>query len=1001
MKFSLTQKVVGFITLIVLAISMSSTAFFYFTYQKGVLKEITVRGTTMAESLSRAVAEGLASENLGIIKQVQSIAQTGDVILAQVYSSEWQPIDSYPSDTFGIPPDPAALTTDKSRDAVFYLQNKDNIDFYSPVYYHRFEKAPDKKYLIGHVRLKLSTHQVRQVILHRIGVYFFCSSLFGFFTILILSKFIHRVVLDPIRQLNLAVSYAVNNGSFLTVSVSSDDEIGELTQNYNAMSSAIQERERKLRLSEERFSTAFRVSPDAIAINNIDSGVYQEINEGFSAISGYLPEDILGRSSLELDIWVASGERDSFSAILKQNGCVNNFEAPFRRKDGSTLVGLMSARVIEIGGETCLLSITRDITEQKTSEETIRKSEDKFSKAFNACPEAISITSLVDGRYVEVNDVFLKTTGFERSEVIGHSSIELNVWIDNTERQHFYDKISQSGSIKNMEITFRMKNEEQRHFIVSSEVVEISGALCSLNFIIDITERKRAEELLSYTLSLTDAALDATADGILIVDKNGNIARWNQKFVNLWQIPEKLLKTGATEQLQGEIAAQMAQPEEFLARVSELYRQPENASLDLLNLADGRLIERYSQPQRIGNEIVGRFWSFRDLTEQKRHENEVLKISKLESLGVLAGGIAHDFNNILAGIMGNISFAQVFLDAAHKSYRPLVEAEKASARATELAHQLLTFARGGEPMKKTVSLQILVEEATSLVLHGSNVKGCVHVSDAIHAVKADEGQLSQVFHNIIINAIQAMPGGGTLEVTAQNRHLDASNTMNLPAGDYVRIHFTDQGCGISDADLAKIFDPYFTTKSAGNGLGLASTHSIIRKHGGHIEASSAIGKGTTFSIHLPSLGRTAEPQLTDAPFQGSQQRIGWSILVMDDEELIRDMLSDMLKHLGCRVMTCVDGAEAISRYEASLASDTPFSAVIMDLTIPGGMGGKDAAARILALDPDACLIVSSGYSTDPVMSDFSTYGFCGAVAKPYNIESLGRQLRSILPARQY
>ncbi len=417
---------------------------------------------------------------------------------------------------------------------------------------------------------------------------------------------------------------------------------------------------------------------------------------------------------------------------------------------------------------------------------------------------------------------------------------------------------------------------------------------------------------------------------------------------------------------------------------------------------DGRWLwaEISSTPERDAHgAITGYHGITREITERKEHEKELLKIEKLESLGVLAGGIAHDFNNILTGIMGNISFAQMFLDATHKSYKPLAEAEKASRRAGELAHQLLTFARGGEPVKKVVSLQHLVNETVSLVLRGSNVKGTIEIPDSIHAIEADEGQMNQVFHNIIINATQAMPGGGTLTVTAQNETLDNANTMALPGGSYVRLSFADQGCGISDDDLKRIFDPYFTTKSSGNGLGLASVHSIVNRHGGHIGVNSVTGKGTTFTIHLPSIGETYSKYQTDSVAQTTGVHTGGSILVMDDEEIIRDMTTEMLEYLGYQVTTCENGTEAIAQYKAARESGTPFSAVIMDLTIPGGMGGKEAAQQILAIDPKACLIVSSGYSNDPIMSDYSTYGFNGAMAKPYNIEEFGQLLSSILSAR--
>ncbi|WP_188055201.1 nuclear transport factor 2 family protein [Oryzomonas rubra] len=385
-----------------------------------------------------------------------------------------------------------------------------------------------------------------------------------------------------------------------------------------------------------------------------------------------------------------------------------------------------------------------------------------------------------------------------------------------------------------------------------------------------------------------------------------------------------------------------------------------------------------------------------DISDLKEHEKEELRVQKLESLGVLAGGIAHDFNNILTGIMGNISLAKISLDDTHTSYKALVGAEKASVRATELARQLLTFARGGEPVKKVVSLQHLANESLSLVLHGSNVRGVVDIPDSIHAIEADEGQISQVFHNIIINATQAMPGGGLLTVSARNETLAGRNTMALPPGPYICLTFTDEGCGISDTDLEKIFDPYFTTKVSGNGLGLASTHSIISRHGGYISVSSLVDKGATFTIHLPSIGETLPKCQTEFVTQTSKDHRGGSILVMDDEEMIRELATGMLEEIGYHVTTCGAGSEAIRYYEAAKESGSPFSAVIMDLTIPGGMGGREAAEKILDIDPAARLIVSSGYSNDPIMSDYRTYGFTGAIAKPYRINELAEILRSAL-----
>lgn len=569
-----------------------------------------------------------------------------------------------------------------------------------------------------------------------------------------------------------------------------------------------------------------------------------------------------------------------------------------------------------------------------------------------------------------------------------------------------HSSISVSFGVAHDGEIYPLKHLEDRNRQLEALVAERTGQLSEANENLmqanedlarEIEERKKAEELLSYAISLTNASLESTADGILVVNRNGEIARWNRKFVELWRVPEELLVTDVKDPVLAYITSRMAQPDAFLAKVRELYEHPEASSQDLLTLADGRLFDRYSQPLEIGDEIVGRFWSYRDVTEHKKHQQEQLKIEKLESLGLLAGGIAHDFNNILTGVMGNVSFAQMFLDPSHKAFKPLAEAEKASLRATELAHQLLTFARGGQPIRKTISLQNIVNESVELVLSGSNVKGIVDIPDATHAVDADEGQLSQVLYNIIINASQAMPGGGTLTVSAQNETLADANAMFLRPGSYVRLTISDQGCGMPEEVMTKIFDPYFTTKSAGNGLGLASAYSIINKHGGNIGVDSAIGRGTTFTIHLPSIGETYSELATEITARGAAERHGGgSILVMDDDAMIRDFAAMMLSELGYRVMTCTDGAEAIRLYEHALQSECPFGAVIMDLTIPGGMGGKEAARQLLAVDAKAKLIVSSGYSNDPIMSDYPAYGFSAAVAKPYRINDLGQVLISLL-----
>ncbi|MGB3225262.1 MAG: ATP-binding protein [Desulforhopalus sp.] len=500
---------------------------------------------------------------------------------------------------------------------------------------------------------------------------------------------------------------------------------------------------------------------------------------------------------------------------------------------------------------------------------TLRESEDKFRTTFDFNPDAVTISRLDDGCYVDINPGFTKITGFTREEVIGKTVLELNLWHHPADRSILIQGIREKGFYQNLETQFRLKDGSIIDALISARLISHKGV--------------------THFLSVT-----------------------------------------------------------------------------------------------------------RDITELKKFEYEKLKFEKLESLGVFARGIAHDFNNILTGIMGNISFAKVFLDTTHKSSKLLTEAERAAVRAGELAQQLLTFARGGQPIKHAVSLKQLVNEALSLVLRGSNVRGVVDIPDSIHALEADEGQLTQVFHNIIINATQAMPGGGVLTVSARNELLNEKNAFSLPPGPYLQLTFIDQGCGIPADALKKIFDPYFTTKSTGTGLGLSSAHSIVHRHGGHIQAASTIGKGTTFTIHLPSIGSASAHYQEETSGKPAGEHTGGAILVMDDEEMIIEVASSMLAYLGYNVTTCSNGEETIDCYKASIESDTPFLAVIMDLTIPGGFGGKQAAEQILSQFPNACLIVSSGYSNDPIMSNYRDYGFSGAIAKPYNIQKFKEVLGCVI-----
>jgi CheY-like chemotaxis protein len=375
-------------------------------------------------------------------------------------------------------------------------------------------------------------------------------------------------------------------------------------------------------------------------------------------------------------------------------------------------------------------------------------------------------------------------------------------------------------------------------------------------------------------------------------------------------------------------------------------------------------------------------------------EEERRRIERLESIGTLAGGIAHDFNNLLTGIMGNISLARRQVEPKSMAEERLLEAEKASERARDLTQQLLTFARGGVPVKKLTTITEVIKESATFALRGSNVKLEVSSPADIWPVEVDEGQINQVIHNIVKNSDEAMSSGGTLHISVQNKAIKRPGILPLPKGNYIRIDIKDEGIGMSRKQLERIFEPYYTTKQKGSGLGLATAHSIIKNHGGYITVESEQNVGTTFYIFLPA-SRKPFLKKEEVKKEMGVTRKG-KVLVMDDEEMIREMLNIILPLAGFEVELTSNGAEAIERYVKAMEEGKPFSAVIMDLTIPGGMGGKEAVKKLHAIDPDAKVIVSSGYSTDPITSKYEKYGFSAVITKPYSVGQMEKTLNNLL-----
>ena len=384
------------------------------------------------------------------------------------------------------------------------------------------------------------------------------------------------------------------------------------------------------------------------------------------------------------------------------------------------------------------------------------------------------------------------------------------------------------------------------------------------------------------------------------------------------------------------------------------------------------------------------------LQTETRLEAELQRSSRLESLGVLAGGIAHDFNNVLTVIMGNLSLAKLDSSEHPAVAQWLAASEQGVMRARDLTLQLLTFAKGGDPVRKAVVLSEIVRESAEFALHGAKARCEFRFADDLWPADVDKGQIGQVVQNIIINALQAMPDGGIIQITLGNVVVDAGAVPGLAPGRFLKLSIADNGQGIDPEHLPRIFDPYFTTKKQGSGLGLATVYSIVNKHVGRVEVKSTPGEGTTFHVWLPAANRPPDPAI---PPDGMPVRLQGRVLVMDDEQTIREAATALLERLGLETRAVGDGAAALREYALARDRGQPFDVVILDLTVPGGMGGRETAAKLREMDPQVRAIVSSGYSRDPVLAHYRAHGFLGRVPKPYDFRELANVVHAVMQGK--
>ncbi|MCP4761955.1 MAG: PAS domain S-box protein, partial [archaeon] len=720
---------------------------------------------------------------------------------------------------------------------------------------------------------------------------------------------------------------------------------------------------------------------------------YIDINPKFTELTGLTREMVIGKRVIE----ALPGTESDPADWIGTYGKVALEGNPISFENYSEQIGKWFSINAYSPEKGFFVTIFKDITENKIAEEKLRKSEEKFSLAFMSSPTLFGISRLSDGRFIEVNDSFCNILKISRDEVIGKTSVDLN-FLKTDDREKMKQKIFEDGKLQNYEMKLYDNTGSKITGIFSAEIIDFSGEKCLVMSVVDITARKRVEEALAAEKERLAVTLRSIGDGVITTDKNGKIVLMNKVAENLtgYNLNEAFNKpiSKIFNLIDENSNKYIENPINKIIKSESIIRLPNST---VLVSKDGlkRIINDSGAPIRDKNSnIIGVVIVFRDVTEQRKIEHELINKERIESLGVLAGGIAHDFNNILMSVLGHLSILKLDIDKESASYTSIIEAESGALRARDLTKQLLTFAKGGDPIKNFAYIDEIIEESATFSLHGSNVNYELISPSDIWPVSVDRGQIGQVIQNLVLNAAQSMNNGGTILITVINELLSGENEFLLNPGKYIKIAVKDTGIGIPEEEFSKIFDPYYTTKTKGNGLGLSICHSIITKHGGTIFVDSQVGRGSIFQFFIP-----ADPQaiVDDSLEIKSITSISKTrILVLEDDPNVNKVIGMMFNYLNIDYQITMDGLDTLEAYKESLNSNNPFDVVILDLTIQGGIGGKEIINDLVKMDSNVDAIVSSGYTTGEIMSNYLDYGFKGVLVKPYTISDLAESINNVM-----
>ncbi|MEI8172893.1 MAG: PAS domain S-box protein [Deltaproteobacteria bacterium] len=778
---------------------------------------------------------------------------------------------------------------------------------------------------------------------------------------------------------------------------------------------AIRQSEKALRESEERYRTL---------VDNVNVGVYRssgdiegrylQVNPAMAKIFGYESIEDFMRISIS-ELYSEPEGRKRFIGKIRESGYVRNEELALRKRDGTpiTVSVTAAAQYDNTGKIKWIDGVTEDITERKLAESALRESEEKY----RSLATTADLMYMIDRnfRYTLMNEKYLLRFRLPLEKILGRAYADFHSEETAKEFVKTAEHVFESGTPVQHE--YRSERDGQYFLRTFSPVKSPDGKATIAVTVVskNIADRKQMEEKLKESEQRLYSIIQGSPIPAFVIGKDHRVLSWNRALEELSGIRDEEV-IGTTRQWRAFYSEQrpcMADllvdqaldliPQWYFDKYikSSLLEDAYEATDFFPELGDDGKWLRFTAAsiRDFKGNLVGAIETLEDVTDRKRTEEELIRVHKLESLGIFAGGIAHDFNNLLSVMLRNIFAAKLSLADEQQEIlgEGLEIAEKVGLQAKELAHRLITFAKGGEPVRKIGSISHLLVNSVDLSLSGSNVRCIFSLPDDLCPVEMDDVQIRQVIHNLVINAREAMHRGGVITINAENMNVTASSNLPLKEGRYVKWSVKDRGVGIPKEDLQRIFDPYFTTKPTGTargmGLGLAICYAIIKKHEGFVTVESEPGVGSTFFVYLPASPQEDSVMKCES---GSADTGGGKILLIHNDEKVLHATDIVLNFLGYNAECTKNGDEAIDLYKKAFEMNQPFAAVILGLDISGGKGAKETIRELLLIDPHVIAILSSGYTDDPEVMEFSKDGFRGIITVPYDVERLKKVLNTLL-----